>query len=270
MATSLAAAYREFIDEAFHLRRPARLERWLTDDYAAVDAFQPARAGGPDGTAAYCAATLAALPVLRYDVVDTLEVDGRLAVRYVAVGVDHGGRRVVVPGMSFHHGHGGKLARSWNVLDLRDLGRHTDADVTPAEAERWRAHAAVTPGPHARTYAAVVDRLYGAPGPTEALIDPEYRAFDPFADLARTAASATALHQRVRDALAGARLEVLDSFEAGDQLATRFLVTGKVDGRPLAVPGLSINHLRGGRLHRADLYCRYGSLLALARTGAEA
>lgn len=262
----LAAAYRGLIDDVFHRRRVDRLERYVTEDYQVTDAFQPGRAGGIDGLRAYGVRMLTDLEHVRYDLVDQVERGDRLQVRYVASGRGAGGRPIVSHGLSMHHGRDGRLCASWNVADLRDLGVRADDEPAPALVERWRAAGGDGGGPLAQRYRQVIDRLYGAPGSLDDLVDPEYVTWDPFLARAPGAGPVVALHQRLRRVADDVRYEVIETFEDGDRLAARFLVRGLVAGSPVHALGLSINHVRERRLRCGAVLGRYGRLGTLLQT----
>lgn len=267
---SLAASYREMIDDAFHRRRTERLDQYVTWDYQIVDATRPARAGGVDGLRAHAEAMNDAYDELRYDVVDSFEAGDRLAVRYVVTARDRSGQRVAASGVSLHHGQGGLLRRTWHLGDQRDLGVVLDGEPDEDLVGRWYTGGEAGSGALAGRYKLAVDRLFGVPRPMGEIVHPDYLAYDPFAPRPGGRTGLDDFHATMRAEYEEPRYQVVDSFEVRDRLATRFLVTGLYRGEPATVLGLSINHFVEGRFHKAWIYCRYGRLGAVVKPPAVA
>lgn len=266
---TLLDVYRDMIDDGFHRGRVDRLADHVTGDYTVVDLARPHRQGGVDGTAAHIEAVRAGVRDLRYEILDAFETGDRLAVRYLVTGQarDDDGR-VVITGISLHEGQGGRLHRSWNVGDQRDLGVADDREPAAETIARWATPPVRATAPLASRYATLVERVYGGGqgGPGD-LLHGDYLPYDPFA--ARPGGgSASRFHAHFRALFADIQYDVLDSFEVDDKLATRYLVRGIVDGTPAHVLGVSINHARDGRFHRSWIYAQYGRVGALAREAA--
>lgn len=269
---TLIDAYREMIDDGFHRGRFDRFDDYLTDDYTVIDLARPDRAGGVDGTRAHIARVRTGVRQLRYEILDAFEVGDRMAVRYLVTGeAIADGRRLVCTGISFHHGQDGRLRRSWNVGDQRDLGVSADDEPAPALVERWAGPPVPAEGVLARRYAALVERMYGggAARHIDDLLHADYLPYDPFA--ARPGGDAAeGFHVCFRQQFDDIRYDVLDSFEVDDRLATRYLLRGVVGGAPATVIGLSINQARDGRFHRSWIYAQYGRVGVAARAAAAA
>jgi hypothetical protein len=264
---TLTDVYVGLVDDVFHRRRYDRLARYLVDDYQVLDVFRPGRGAGPAGMRAHGEGAVAGVHDVRYDVIDAVEVGDRLATRYLVSGRDARGARVVASGLSLHHGRDGRLARSWHVGDQRDLGVYDEDDPPLDLVDRWMTSAPVSVGPLGACHRAMIDRFYGQEGSVDDLVDPDYLPCDPFAE--RVGVGGTvAINRAMRASLEGARFHILDAFEDASRLATRFAVRGRLDGREITIPGVSINEFRAGRVAHAWIYCRYGTLTALARRAA--
>lgn len=267
---TLTDAYCGFVDDVFHRRRFDRLERYVAEDYRVIDLFRPDRAPGRAGIRAYGEQVAAGIGEVRYEIVDAVEVPDRLATRYVVTGRTRAGERVAVSGLSLHHGLDGRLARSWHVADQRDLGVYSEDDLPVELAERWMVPVGVDIGPLGTRHRLLVDRLYGRGGAGVGdLLDPEYLAYDPFAE--RLGPGGTvAINRAFTRELTDVTFHILDAFEDATRLATRFAVRGRRGDRTVTVAGVSINRFRGDRITHAWIYARYGALSALARQAAEA
>lgn len=266
----LITAYRDMIDDAFHRGRFDRLGDYLTDDYAIVDVTRPERRGGVDGTRDHIERVQAGVRDLRYEILDAFESGDRMAVRYLVSGRAEDGRRLLATGLSFHHGRDGRLRKSWNIGDQRDLGVGCDAEPPAELVDRWSGPAIRGVGPLAARYALALDRLYGVQRPLGELMHPDYLPYDPFAARKGGIAATESFHAAVRERLVDVTYQVLDSFEVNDRLATRFTLRGLVDGEPATVLGLSVNQTREGRFHRAWIYSHYGRVTAAAEAAVAA
>jgi predicted ester cyclase len=264
---TLTDVYANLVDDLFHRRRFDRLALYLADDYQVVDAYRPGRGGGVDGMRAHGMRALTGYHDVRYDIVDSVEVGDRLATRYVVVARDSKGGRVAASGLSLHHGRDGRLARSWHVGDQRDLGVYDEDELAPELLDRWMTSAPVDVGPLGGRHRTLVDRLYVQHAPVDDLVTADHLAYDPFADRLGIAGT-VAINRALRAALTDVRFHILDAFEDGSRLATRFALRGRREGREVTVPGVSINEVKDGRLSRAWIYARYGRLAPLVRAAA--
>jgi predicted SnoaL-like aldol condensation-catalyzing enzyme len=111
-ATSRLAMYCWLIQQTYGERRPEALAEAMHPDYVGFDPFRD-RGMGVVGAIAFHAKVLAMYSELNYSVLDAVEADDRLAVRYRVEGKDSNGRRVVVPGMSINHFEGKLIRRGW-------------------------------------------------------------------------------------------------------------------------------------------------------------
>lgn len=111
-AKSRLAAYRWMIREMYEERRPAALLEAAHPEYVGFDPFRE-RGMGRQGAVEFHEKVLSLYRDLRYHVLEAVEADDRLAVRYRVEGTDASGRRVVVPGISINHFEGARIRRGW-------------------------------------------------------------------------------------------------------------------------------------------------------------
>ncbi|HEY5945580.1 MAG TPA: nuclear transport factor 2 family protein [Kofleriaceae bacterium] len=111
-ATSRLAMYCWMTQQLYGERRPEALAEAMHPDYVGFDPFRD-RGMGVAGSIAFHEKVLAMYRELRYHVLDAVEAQDRLAVRYRVEGTDSNGRRVVVPGMSINHFDGTRIRRGW-------------------------------------------------------------------------------------------------------------------------------------------------------------
>jgi predicted ester cyclase len=113
-ATSRLSAYRWLVQQTYERRTPEAIIDALHPEYVSFDPFRD-RGVGPHGVIAFQQKLIAMYTNLAYHIVDAVESDDRLAVRYRAEGIDATGRRVVVPGISINHFDGARIRRNWTL-----------------------------------------------------------------------------------------------------------------------------------------------------------
>ncbi len=111
-ATSRLSIYCWLTHQMYGERRPDALAEAMHPEYVGFDPFRD-RGRGVAGSIAFHEKVLAMYRDLRYYVLDAVEADDRLAVRYRVEGTDSNGRRVVVPGLSINHFEGARIRRGW-------------------------------------------------------------------------------------------------------------------------------------------------------------
>lgn len=111
-AKSRLAVYRWLVEQSYERRRPQALAEAMHPEYVGFDPFRD-RGTGLAGAIAFHEKVIAMYRDLRYYVLDAVESEDRLAVRFRVEGTDSTGRRVVVPGISINHFEGARIRRGW-------------------------------------------------------------------------------------------------------------------------------------------------------------
>ncbi len=106
------ATYLALIDAIYKQRDVSKIARFVDERYLSIDPFID-RAVGRAGVAEFHSRVLAEFSDVDYRVVDAVEQDDRLAVRYVARGTRHDGSTSTVLGLSINHFESNKLRRGW-------------------------------------------------------------------------------------------------------------------------------------------------------------
>lgn len=122
-------------------------------------------------------------------------------------------------------------------------------------------------GANSRLYLSLIDEAFhrGNEAAFAAHLSTGYRAHDPFVDDAKVHGRRGLTEMILRE-LREVRYEVCDVFEQGDRVAARFLVIARRrGGARVAVPGISINRVEGGRLAEAWIVCDYSDVADLAK-----
>lgn len=91
-AKSRLAMYRWLVEQSYERRRPQALAEAMHPEYVGFDPFRD-RGTGLAGAIAFHEKVIAMYRDLRYHVLDAVESDDRLAVRYRVEGIDSTGRR---------------------------------------------------------------------------------------------------------------------------------------------------------------------------------
>lgn len=104
--------YRWLTQQIYEKRNPEAMRDAMHPEYVGFDPFRD-RGTGLDGAIAFAGKVIAMYRDLEYHVLDAVETEDRLAVRYRVEGTDSNGRRVVVPGMSINHFEGARIRRGW-------------------------------------------------------------------------------------------------------------------------------------------------------------
>jgi predicted SnoaL-like aldol condensation-catalyzing enzyme len=111
-ATSRLAMYCWLTQQMYVERRPEVLAEAMHPEYVGFDPFRD-RGRGVAGSIAFHEKVIAMYKDMQYDVLDAVEAEDRLAVRYRVEGTDSNGRRVIVPGLSINHFEGTRIRRGW-------------------------------------------------------------------------------------------------------------------------------------------------------------
>ena len=102
------------VAELVNRRQPVPIARYFTEDFRLDDAGAGVVRTGHAGAQAMLNELLGLAPDIRLDVLDTVEADNRLAVRWRVTGTAASGRFDVAM-IAFYRFAGGRIAEDWGV-----------------------------------------------------------------------------------------------------------------------------------------------------------